>query len=297
MKLGDLLNNQASKVGMQNDPALIAILSNSELANREIDDKFANALNQGLMSLDSAKNNYDLKNHFSATILNAVDAKLLENIDKFDIDEETLSKVRDDKNSYNKIQLLKDAINGNIEKLKADKPEDKSKRTELEKQITDLNNQLFNLRTQHDKEKVDWQTKYDGEIQNFLFTNYLASKNYANKDYSGDENSSFARMLIEKALKEAGAVISKDGDKLTLKQAGSPDLDYFDKDNKRISFPDFSDKVLASKKVLVVSDIREGKPSSNTLPPQINIPYMSGDKTATFNAAIQQSLGDIKPES
>lgn len=294
MKLGDFLNSQAAKVGLQNDPALIALLSNSEFANREIDDKFANAVNEGLMSFDSAKNNYNLKTHYSATILNAVDAKLLENIEKLDLDEEILSKIKEEKNSYNKIQLVKDAVVGNLEKLKATGgPESKTQKAEMEKQIKDLNDQLFGLKEQHKKDKSDWQSQYDNQIKDFLFTNYLASKNYANSDYSSDENSAFARMLIEKALKESGAVIVKDGEKLALKQAGSPELDYYDKDNKKVSFNDFSDSILASKKVLAVT--KSGGESPKTPQPHQDV-ILGGGKTTMFNDAIQNSLNDLKQE-
>lgn len=294
MKLGDFLNNQAAKVGLQNDPALIALLSNSEFANREIDDKFANAVNEGLMSFDSAKNNYNLKTHYSAMILNAVDAKLLENIEKLDLDEETLSKIKEEKNSYNKIQFVKDAVIGNLEKLKATEPESKNRKAEMEKQIKDLNDQLFGLKEQHKKDKSDWQSQYDNQIKDFLFTNYLASKNYANSDYSSDENSAFARMLIEKALKESGAVIVKDGENLALKQAGSPELDYYDKDNKKVSFNDFSDSILAAKKVLAVTKSGVESPKTPQQPHQDVI--LGGGKATMFNDAIQNSLNDLKQE-
>lgn len=295
MKLGDFLNTQAAKLGLQNDPALIALLSNSELANREIDDKFAIPLNEGLMSFDSAKNNFTLKNHFSATILNTVDAKLLENLDKLDLDEETIFKVRDEKSSYNKIQIIKDAIGANIEKLKTSvDSESKTRKSEMEKQIRDLNDQLFNLKTQYTQEKADRESKYNDEIKDFLFTNYLASKNYANKEYSTDENSAFARMLIDKAMKENGIITVKDGDKLALKNASSPDLEYFDKDGKKVSFSDFADNVLASKKVLAVSEPGDGIKPPNTPPAQqVTIPVFGGNKTM-FDTALQQSLGDIK---
>lgn len=39
MNLGDFLNTLAAKSGMQNDPALVDLLSNSELANHQIDRK------------------------------------------------------------------------------------------------------------------------------------------------------------------------------------------------------------------------------------------------------------------
>ena len=60
MNLGDFLNTLAAKTGMQKDPGLVDLLSNSELANQHVSDDFANAMDTALMSLEGAKNNRDL---------------------------------------------------------------------------------------------------------------------------------------------------------------------------------------------------------------------------------------------
>lgn len=289
MKLGDFLNNQAAKLGLQNDPALIAILSNSELANKDIPDSFANPLDQGLMSLDSAKNNFGLKNHFSATILNAVDAKLLEGLD---LDEETLASVQGERNSYNKIEIVKAALKSQIEKLKTSDPNDKTKKAEIEKQIKDLNDQIASSKQKYDQDIAELNSKHDNEITSFLFMNHLAGKPYANKDVTSEENAAFARTLIDSALKEKGAIIVKDGTSLKLKQASSPDLDYY-QDNKPISFNEFADQVLASKKMLAVNNSGQ---DPKTQQPPVQVPGANKQNSQKFDAAMQQAMGDIKQE-
>ena len=69
MKLGDFLTTLARKSNMNEDKALIDILSNSTLANTEIADSFANQLDSSLMSLEGAKNNPTILNHFKPIIL------------------------------------------------------------------------------------------------------------------------------------------------------------------------------------------------------------------------------------
>lgn len=285
MKLGDFLNNQATKLGLQNDPALIAILSNSELANKDIPDSFANPLDQGLMSLDSAKNNFGLKNHFSATILNAVDARLLDNLD---LDEETLAAVQAEKNSYNKIDIIKNALKGQIEKQKTVEPNDKTKKADIEKQIGELNAQIASLKEANLNTVNDLKAQHDNEIKNLVFMNHLAGKPYANKDWTVEDNTAFAKTLIENALKEKGAILVKDEKGLVLKQANSPDLDYY-QDNKQISFPDFADQVLASKKMLAVNN--SGTPPNTPTPP-VQVPA-GGDKVnmSRFEEAFQEAAG------
>lgn len=292
MKLGDFLNNQAAKVGLQNDPALIAILSNSEIANKDIDDTIAKAMDQNLMSLESAKNNFGLKNHYSATILNAVDARLL---DGLDLDEETLNAIQSEKSSYNKIDLVKSALKTQIERLRdsANDTDNKTKKAEIEKQIKALNDELSNAKQLHEKTVKELQSKHEEEIKDFIFMNHLAGKPYANKDWTTEDNTAFAKTLIQNALKEKGIVVVKDGNNLKLKQADSPELDYY-QDNKQISFSDFTDQVLASKKMLAVNNSGN---TPNTHQPPTQIPYGgSQQNTQKFEAAMLQAMSDLKQE-
>ena len=69
MKLGDFLTTLARKSNMEADPHLISLLSNSEIANREIADEFAHALDTNLMSFEGAKNNPAVLNHYKPIIL------------------------------------------------------------------------------------------------------------------------------------------------------------------------------------------------------------------------------------
>ncbi len=290
MKLGDFLNNQATKLGLQNNPALVSILSNSDLANREIEDDFANLLNNGLISVDGAKNNLGLKNHFSATILNGIDAKLLEDID---LDEETLSAVQAEKSTYNKISIVKNALKSEIEKLKNGGSEDKTKKAEIEKQIKDLNNQLLTAKQKHQEELSSLKSQYDSEIQDFLFTNHLAGKAYANKDLTAEENTIFAKTLIAKELKDKGAIMVKDGNKLVLKNASSPELDFYD-DNKPITAYDFFDKVLASKKMLAVNGNTTPQSQQQQQPTQQQFRAPAEDvKMRPFMNAMQSAQNDL----
>ena len=76
MKLGEFLNTMAAKLALQHDQNLISVLSNAAIANMEIGDEFANKMNTGLMSLDGAKSSVEVKKHFDALALKAIDDKL-----------------------------------------------------------------------------------------------------------------------------------------------------------------------------------------------------------------------------
>ena len=75
MTLGDLLNRLAAKIGVQNEPALIDLLSSHELAQHDVADELAQRFDTGLMSLDGAKNNREVLNHLKPIILKAAEDK------------------------------------------------------------------------------------------------------------------------------------------------------------------------------------------------------------------------------
>lgn len=286
MKLGDFLNSQAIKLGLQSDPALIAILSNSEIANRDLADSFANALDGGLMSLDSAKNNVGLKNHFFSQALNGVDTKL---VDGLELDEEALNALKGEKNTYAKLDILKTQIKALKEK-KVD-TDDKTKKAEYERQIQELNAQVLKAKEGITKAVKDTETKYESELNDILFSSALMSKQFANKDLKPEENAVIARTIIESALKENGAIVVRDGRTFKLKQSAAPELDFF-KDNKAVSFDEFSNKVLADRKLLAVSG---GIPPITPAAPTI-IPGQQIQNTSAFAAALAAAQGDIKTE-
>lgn len=287
MKLGDILNNLATLAGKQDDKALIDLLSNSAIANTDISEDLAKSLTENLMTAESAKNNYGLKNHYSAQILNAVDARLLNDLD---LDEETLLAIQAEKNSYNKIDLVKSALKKQIDALKSGDPADKNKKTEVENQIKELNALLASEKEVNAKALSDLSSKHENEIKEFILTNRLTGKNFANKDWSINDNVSFSKTLIENALKEKGIVIVKDGNELKLKQANAPELDYY-QENKPISFNDFTDQVLSSKKMLAVNNSGATQtPNTTTTPVHVN----SGgtqQNTKGFDSAMEQALG------
>lgn len=289
MTLGDFFSKQASKLGRQNDPALVALLSNSELANRDISDDFASALDGGLLSLESAKNNASLKTHFFSQALNGVDTELVSDLD---LEEDVLTSIKNEKNTYNKIKQLKEAVKS----LKAKKGEEGSgtKKAEYEAQIQQLNAQIVALKSDKDEQVSNLNKQHAQELTNLSIESILAGKSYANKDLTAAENASIAKTLVESALKSAGAIVVRADGSLKLKQAGSPDLDFY-QDNRSVTFEDFSNKVLADKKLLAVSGGTTPPNTPPVVPPVI--PAGAGQQnTQRVDTAIAASLADLKTE-
>lgn len=288
MKFGDFLNNLAKKVGKENDPALVAILSSSELANREIADELANHLDTNLMSLDGAKNNASLLNHFKPIVLKALDdqyAILAEELGIADV-------VGTEKSTYKKLDLLKSKYAETITGLKEKqgKSGNAEKEAQLTEQIRTLQGQLGQLT---EKSKSDFDTlksSHQAELTDMQIKFALTGKKYANKEVPAGVNELMAKTLLENQLKQVGAIIVNDNGTLKLKQAANPDMDYMDSGYKQVSFDDFTSKMLADNKLLEVSG---GNPAIPPAPG--NIPPAGGQlNTAKFSEAMEASMNDAK---
>jgi len=283
MTLGDFLNNQATKLGLQNNPHLTSILSNSELANREIPDEFAKQLDGGLMSLESAKNNAGLKSHFFSQALNGIDTKL---VDDLDLDEDVISSIKNEQNTYGKIGILKEQIK--LLKSKKDTAGDKTKQADYEAQIKKLNEQIVSIKEAHDSALKGAESKHQNEILGFIVRNSLSNKPYANKDLKPEVNATVAKALIDAALAQSGAVVVRDGETLKLKQASNPEMDYY-QDNRAVSFDDFSNKILAENKLLAVSGQGNNNPPANN-PTRTVLPGGNDERKEAYIANQAQNF-------
>lgn len=294
MTLGDLLNKLATKIGVQDEQGLIDLLSHSEIANCEISDDIAQRFDTGLMSLDGAKNNSEVLKHLKPILLKSADDKFAALAEKFGFKDECAA----EKSTYAKFDILERALDAKIAEL-----ERKSGGTsgenekKLQKQIEDLHQQLATLTATKDKELADYKAAAAKQQLDALIGFELNGKRYANQEL-GDTNVEIARALLTKELERVGALLINDNGKLKLKNATSPELDYYDESHKAVSFSDFADKLLAGKHLLEVSEGSEGKAggggrSTTQDPPPVTINGKQVD-TSKFDAAVAASAADLE---
>lgn len=297
MNLGDFLNTLAAKSGMQNDPALVDLLSNSELANHQISDEFANALDTSLMSLEGAKNNRDLLNHYKPIILKAADDKFAILAEKYGI----VNEMQGEQSTYKKIDILENRIAAKIAELenKVGKGAQSEETARLVKQIENLQKQIIEVQTAKDTELAQLRDQHTKQQLDMLVNIELNGKRYANQDL-GDTNITIGRALVEKALKEQNAVLVNEGGVLKLKQADNPQLDYVDSGFKPVTFGDFSNRVLAEKHLLEVSaseDTQRGDEWRSTFTPTPKTVTLRNGKqadTGNIDASAAASIADLE---
>jgi hypothetical protein len=297
MNLGDFLNTLAAKSGMQNDPALVDLLSNSELANQHVSDDFANALDSSLMSLEGAKNNRDLLNHYKPIILKAADEKFAILAEKYGI----VNEMQGEQSTYKKIDILENRLAAKMAELesKAGKGAQSEETARLVKQIENLQKQIIEVQTAKDTELAQLREQHTKQQLDMLVNIELNGKRYANQDL-GDTNITIGRALVEKALKEQNAVLVNEGGVLKLKQADNPQLDYVDSGFKPVTFGDFTNRVLAEKHLLEVSasdDTNRGDDWLSTFTPAPRTVTLRNGKqadTGNIDAAASASMADLE---
>ena len=297
MNLGDFLNTLAAKSGMQNDPALVDLLSNSELANHQISDEFANALDTSLMSLEGAKNNRDLLNHYKPIILKAADEKFAILAEKYGI----VNEMQGEQSTYKKIDILENRLAAKMAELesKAGKGAQSEETARLVKQIENLQKQIIEVQTAKDTELAQLRDQHTKQQLDMLVNIELNGKRYANQDL-GDTNITIGRALVEKALKEQNAVLVNEGGVLKLKQADNPQLDYVDSGFKPVTFGDFTNRVLAEKHLLEVSaseDTQMGDEWRSTFTPTPKTVTLRNGKqadTGNIDASAAASIADLE---
>lgn len=300
MTLGDLLNRMAAKIGMQNEQDLIDLLSASDIAQHEVSDQLAQRFDTGLMSLDGAKNNREVLNHLKPIILKAADDKFAVLAEKYGIADQ----MQSEQSTYRKIDLLEAALAARLKEaeLKAQSNQNNhgEESARLTSQIADLQKQLASITAAKDNELAEYKRTTAKQQLDMLVNFELNGKRYANQDL-GDTNITIARALIDKAMRDQRATLVNDNGTLRLKQTDNPSLDFVDSGYKTVSFADFTNRVLADKHLLEVSNDNENTPRGNgsttipnTQPATITLPNGKQADTANIDAAAAAAMADLQ---
>lgn len=287
MNLGEFLNTMAAKLGLQNDPQMVSLLSNAQIANMEIGDDFAGKMNAGLMSLDGAKSNTEVKKHFDALALNGVDAKLLPLAQLYGATNEFDA----EKSTYKRVDILAEKIKAKIAEIEAKTQNaDVTKDSEVKRlnaELQKLQNQLTTLTADKDREITVLKSAHEKAMLGNLIDFSLTGKPYANDKVDAKTNVTIARALLDSALAAKGAIIVNDNGVLKLKNANAPELDLLDEGNKPVSFAGFTDKVLADANLLKVS---KSATQQQRTPFTIPVAQQKQEGMESYNAAMQAAM-------
>lgn len=290
MLFGEFLNTMAAKLGAQQNPHLVSLLANNQLTQAEIHDDLANLLNTGLMSLDGAKNNSDVQNHFKPIILKGVDERLDAIAKQFGFETELAA----EKSTYKRAEIIASKMQSLIDAEKNKNGQPSEKENQLNQQLQQLQSQLQTAIAAKDSEIAQLKQAHESQLLGMLIDAELGDKPYANDAIPRNVNVMTARNLVDAMLKEKGVVAINDNGTLRLKQAANPTLDYMDEGFKPVSYSSFADKVLADSKMLRVSTAGKQQPTQQPTQKVIDTQPTTPQIPQSFAASIGNSIADLQ---
>jgi len=222
----------------------------------EISDEISTKLESNLYDIESAKQNYTLKQHFTALGLNGVDAQLKEALEELIEDESVRNELLGVKSTPARVRTalakIKELENA---KAKAEGKGDDGKAKKAQEEIDRLVND-FKVKESNYLQEIEKEKKLRSEsVENLEHKFFLQGLDY-DKSKTIKENLLLADFHINNGLREKQAKRKynfEDG-KFELKRADDESLDYLDERNNKISYEDFVKGVLLNNKLLVTND-------------------------------------------
>ncbi len=254
-KLKTLFENLAKKAGVDiTDEGFAKTLE--LIKDFEVSEEIATKLESNLYDIEGAKQNYTLKQHFTATSLNGVDAQLKEALSELIEDDSTISEILGIKTTNARIKASLFKIR-ELESAKAkaegkgDDGKAKKAQEEIDRLLADWKTKEATYLSQIEQEK---SSKFS-EIEKLQHKFFLQGLDY-DKSKTMEENLLLADFHINNELLAKGVkrIYNTETDRFELKRADDITLDYLDERNNKTSYEDFSKGVLLNRKLLAVSD-------------------------------------------
>lgn len=261
-KLGDIIKSLAEKAGLKSDDeTLKKILGISEISTVELPDEFSNALEQNLLTEQSAIANTKVRSKLFAEALNGVDAELDGLMGDFEFDDTFKTQYKSiEKNTNEKVRQLKSGLQAQLKAAKEQAkktgdPNDKAAVTALQNQIAELNKNTEDLKRLHAVELDNLKKQNLNDRKQFTLRSILAGKPLPKNGLSADINILTAKTLLEQEMAKHGLQIlfDENGSPILKQRKEGADIDYF-VDNKKVDVSAFIDGVLAQNKFLQIND-------------------------------------------
>jgi hypothetical protein len=217
--IGELINNLAVKAGI--DPAdndLKSLLASPELATVKVPDTIVTAIDNGLLSIEAAKNNHpEVKKKYFADAYDGIDKQLMKLVESETFDQADLDEINAERSTSKKQELI-------ITKLKAAKAQAKgADKEEINRQIAAAHESARLAKAEVDSVKND----YEGRIANIQKTAALKAVFSNYKTIYDDlpiaaRNAAF-EALVSTALQDKNAELKTDehGNLIIISKDGS----------------------------------------------------------------------------
>lgn len=244
------------KAGVKLDEDAIAqALALPELTTVQIPDALVTPIDNGLLSLQAAKNNHpEVQSHYKAQIYDGVDKTLLRVIDEYKLSDEVKNEILGEKSSTKRIELLTAKL-----REEADKKSNagKGEKDQLAQEIARLNSELKDIK-ERERTIQDNHQKQISEIRmNYALGGLLGGYKTKFDDLPAKTKETTLKQIINDSLAADSAEFTVDdsGNLILRKKDGN---NFFGEDHNVLSPKSYLDKILARDKILIVNDPTPG---------------------------------------
>jgi hypothetical protein len=290
--LGEFLNATFLNAGLDiENESLKQIVTSA--ASTNIDDSLVEKFNQSYLTINSAKNNPDLRKHFYALSLNGLDTELDGVMAELGLDESVVSNIKAEKSSFKRASLLAKTVK-DLEGQKANTGSASAK-AEIQAKIDALNSEVVRLREEKANAVKEVENTYKSQINDILLNNHFANYNYS-APVSKEVNVKIARQLIAEEMAKRGYQLNPENGEFKL--SSSEGLEVFE-NNQKVGFKEFSERLLAQHKLLAVNTPQEpNNPNAPGQPVNIQTQGSQGNRNGKllnkYDQLIEEANNDLK---
>ena len=244
--VGEFINAALIKAGVAPDNEFLKkILTNAELTKETVPDELVSQFNSTLLTIDQAKTNYDLKNHFYGAALAPVNKELQNLATAFELSDEEIAEINGVKSTFERIPLLQNKLNAAIQKKAAASGGDKGKHAE---EIVRLNAEIAAAKADKDNLTNQIKSEYENKILDMALNNFMNQYSYT-EAIPKDVAAMTARNIFDQTVTSKRAKYKLVNNELTLVNADDESLPFM-QENQPVQFKAFVDKIVADNKLL-----------------------------------------------
>jgi hypothetical protein len=257
----DFLKELAIKAGVKiDDETIQPLLAAPELANISIPDALITGIDNGLLSLDAAKNNHSaIKGHYFSQAYDGLDKELNRFIDEHKLPDDIKAEILAEKSSTKRAVLLAAKIK-HLEEQKANSG--KGEKDTLQQQINDLNAQLRAEKDQIAGIRAEYEGKLKAKDMSYALRNILGDYKTIYDELDGEVKAITLNAIINKSLNADAAefTVDESGQLVLRKKDGT---NFFGEDNRLLTPKSYLDKIMSRDKILKVTDQNQNHQNGN----------------------------------
>lgn len=294
MNVGEFLNAMAVSTGLEQDsPELKLILSDPNLTKIEVPKEFDTLVSEkfkGMVTLESAKNNPDIKKHFTYSALSGIDATIDRLAkDEFGMDDEYVSSLKKLDTTGKRLTEFARKVKELSEKKAPANDDEKLKKHNEE--VKRLNQQLLESQEKFAREKTEIENRFLTSSKERALTELFQNYKYSNtvpKDVQLD----VARSLFNKNVRENNLKIAFDENGDNPRLLTDQDTAVFI-NNKEVNMKQYVESLLAKNNLLEIAAPVKQNGNDKREPIIVNGANNGTINNSAMIAALESAAQDI----